>query len=1148
MKKNICILFAFVLTITICNFSNAASIYATRAGAGWFDVIYQVKPVWEWDEQQQQVVQTGTVVHIDETVIQGPDQDWTSTADINPGVISYDNFLGPSDRFTSGWGGAASGGSLIFCFDTPFVDGDGPDILVDGFGYGFNMPFSDELGTVNVYIADASYNPVIIDVDPHTGLVTITGDETKWVKISDWEKNVNPDPGSHEYGYGDVWVSGNPDFKYDSYPGGYCDLFLCDLAGSGITSASYIKFELGNGGMYWCEAKNGWDTTGRAVFIDSVKTLHHRPIADAGAGQYVNIDVKVTLNASRSVDIDEGDKITFQWIQTAGAEVSMSDASVEKPTFMADTPGTRTFELTVSDGIFSNTDTVDIQINLPGANQSPMADAGSDQEVNTGDTVTLNASASLDPDGDTLSYSWVQTAGPQVEFSDADSVQAVFTAPYTGLTLTFKVTVSDGEFSDLDTINIYVNRPPIADAGRTENEATECLLFTLNASRSLDPDGDNLSYEWVQTAGPFVVFDSTAKKATFMTPELPGETLSFELTVSDGSGLIDTDRVDLRIRKLYIIDTPIYATYAKDGSVSRSRQTGELDIAKHALGAPDYMSGGDCSGWNNMRGFITLKFHMPIADGDGEDLRIYHSGSGRTEIFLSMDGETWTCLGALPAAPDGGDRLFYTSYDLSDYPELAESRVLSVQYIRIEKIETEGQRFIDAVQGYHCALTKINAMSVESVKGCVDWVYKDVDGGENALGAPDYDDSTPGIGNCSGWMVKTGYLTLGFDTPFVDREGDDLHIYHFGQGVNDEDIINGFIKGATTIEVSEDGNRWISLGDLPLGINRGTYLNCDSFDFSDFPELGGFDESGEFRDTRIQYVRINKNGAGYTAGKFIDAVQGMFGFPGAADPAGKDRVVDEGTAVVLGMSDDDAGNSIYQWVQVENGAPGVVLSADNVQCPTFIAPSVDNDEVILTFELTQINEDEFGLSLNTVNITVKENGITMFPEADITFYNEPAEKYMGITCNAGDIVAYETGDPDYKFSRHFIPQMDNRPKNLKYGMIYFDVLVLIEGDTSVLVFYLPEPAPSDYRWFKYSTDSGWHDFTRTGDGDGAEFNDDRTRVTLYITDNGDYDDDERPGIISDPSGLGLPGDWHDKSSVSGSSSGGCFISTCNSGS
>jgi len=69
----------------------------------------------------------------------------------------------------------------------------------------------------------------------------------------------------------------------------------------------------------------------------------------------------------------------------------------------------------------------------------------------------------------------------------------------------------------------------------------------------------------------------------------------------------------------------------------------------------------------------------------------------------------------------------------------------------------------------------------------------------------------------------------------------------------------------------------------------------------------------------------------------------------------------------------------------------------------------------------------------------------------------------------------------------------------------------------------------------------WIDFDRNvisnGDGDGAVFNIDRTEVTVYITDNGQYDDDPTDMIISDPSGLG----FLTSSNGSSSSGGGCFI-------
>jgi hypothetical protein len=94
---------------------------------------------------------------------------------------------------------------------------------------------------------------------------------------------------------------------------------------------------------------------------------------------------------------------------------------------------------------------------------------------------------------------------------------------------------------------------------------------------------------------------------------------------------------------------------------------------------------------------------------------------------------------------------------------------------------------------------------------------------------------------------------------------------------------------------------------------------------------------------------------------------------------------------------------------------------------------------------------------------------------------------------------------------------------------------------------LPNPASEEYKWYKYSSTEGWIDFSREvisgGVGDGAEFNDDRTQVILYITDNGQYDDDQADGIIKDPSGLGSSPAPATSDGDGGGGGGGCFIET-----
>jgi len=89
----------------------------------------------------------------------------------------------------------------------------------------------------------------------------------------------------------------------------------------------------------------------------------------------------------------------------------------------------------------------------------PVADAGPNQNVDEGDPVTLDGSASSDPGGTIVGYLWTQIAGPTVALSTPTSVTAGFTAPDVNepTTMTFRLQVTDDEaLTDTDDVNIFV--------------------------------------------------------------------------------------------------------------------------------------------------------------------------------------------------------------------------------------------------------------------------------------------------------------------------------------------------------------------------------------------------------------------------------------------------------------------------------------------------------------------------------------------------------------------------------------------------------------------------------------------------------------------------------------------------------------------
>ena len=111
-------------------------------------------------------------------------------------------------------------------------------------------------------------------------------------------------------------------------------------------------------------------------------------------------------------------------------------------------------------------------------NAAPVANAGQNVSVEELSSVTLDGSASSDPDGDTITYSWQQLSGSAVTLSDANLVNPTFDAPSVNEdeTLVFRLTVTDtSNASNSDEVSIeIINRRLTVDADVIQKICSAC--------------------------------------------------------------------------------------------------------------------------------------------------------------------------------------------------------------------------------------------------------------------------------------------------------------------------------------------------------------------------------------------------------------------------------------------------------------------------------------------------------------------------------------------------------------------------------------------------------------------------------------------------------------------------------------------------
>lgn len=159
-------------------------------------------------------------------------------------------------------------------------------------------------------------------------------------------------------------------------------------------------------------------------------------------------------------------------------------------------------------------------------NDAPVADAGPDQiGVNPG-PITLDGSNSFDPEGDPITFTWTQIAGPAVAISGANTARATFTAAE-GQSYGFRLTVTDDKgASSSARVNVTTTRTP----------RVRILRFTANPQQI--QAGQAARLEWAVENADEVVIDGLGRVdpgggSASVSPE---QTTTYRLTARNRAG------------------------------------------------------------------------------------------------------------------------------------------------------------------------------------------------------------------------------------------------------------------------------------------------------------------------------------------------------------------------------------------------------------------------------------------------------------------------------------------------------------------------------------------------------------------------------------------------------------------------------------
>jgi hypothetical protein len=168
--------------------------------------------------------------------------------------------------------------------------------------------------------------------------------------------------------------------------------------------------------------------------------------------------------------------------------------------------------------------------------------------------ITLNGSASSDPDGNIVKYQWTPGTTPMPCTITNTSSAIATVVPSGGLQwlpglYSFILTVTDngGATSSATTTVTVTSNPPTVDAGNAQTVQMPISSINLKASGTATL-GIVKSWAWSQVSGPNTATFSRKDTSTVTISNLAPGTYSFKVIVTDNYGITASDTVSITVK------------------------------------------------------------------------------------------------------------------------------------------------------------------------------------------------------------------------------------------------------------------------------------------------------------------------------------------------------------------------------------------------------------------------------------------------------------------------------------------------------------------------------------------------------------------------------------------------------------------------